>query len=90
MAPAPVPPARKLYRSRSDKKIGGVCGGLAVYLEMDATLMRLIWVMAALFAGWGLLAYLIAWIVIPEEPLYQPALYSAGAAESAPSGSAQA
>jgi phage shock protein PspC (stress-responsive transcriptional regulator) len=87
MTPAPVPAARKLYRSRSDKKIGGVCGGLAVYLDMDATLVRLIWVIAALFAGWGLLAYLIAWIVMPEEPLSQPALYSARPAESAPSGS---
>ena len=75
MAPAPIPAARKLYLSRSDRKIGGVCGGLAVYLDMDATLVRLIWLMAALFAGWGLLGYLIAWIVIPKEPLYQPALY---------------
>jgi len=90
MAPTPVPPPRKLYLSRTDRKIGGVCGGLAVYLDMDPTVMRLIWVMAALFVGWGLLGYLIAWIVIPDEPLPQPALYPARAPESAPSGSAQA
>ena len=90
MAPAPVPPSRKLYRSRTDRKIAGVCGGLAVYLDMDPTLARLIWVMAALFAGWGLLGYLIAWIVMPEEPLYQPSLYPARATEPAPTGPAHA
>jgi phage shock protein C len=90
MDPGPAPPGRKLYLSRSDRKIAGVCGGLAAYLDMDPTLVRLIWVMAALFAGWGLLGYLIAWIVIPEEPLFQPSLYSARTTESAPSGSAHA
>jgi phage shock protein C len=59
---------KKLIRSRSDKKIAGVCGGIAEYLDMDPTLMRLVWVMMALFVGWGVLGYLIAWIILPEQP----------------------
>ena len=59
---------KKLYRSRTDKKICGVCGGLAKYLGIDTTIVRLILVLCVLFAGVGLLAYLIAALVIPEEP----------------------
>jgi phage shock protein C len=83
--PAPRP-AKKLYLSREDKKIAGVCGGFAEYLDMDPTLVRLIWVMTTLFAGWGLLGYLIAWLVIPEEPLFQPSTVSVQSAQAAPSG----
>lgn len=64
----PVKPRKKLTRSRTDEKIGGVCGGLAEYLEVDSTLVRLVWLAAALLAGWGFIAYIIAWIVIPLEP----------------------
>ena len=64
----PAASAKKLTLSRRDRKIGGVCGGFAEYLDMDPTLMRLIWVMMALFAGWGLIGYFIAWIVMPEAP----------------------
>ena len=59
---------KKLYRSRKDKKISGVCGGLAQYLNVDVTIIRLIWVLALLFAGGGLLAYIICALIIPEEP----------------------
>jgi len=59
---------KKLYKSRTDKKIAGVCGGLAAYLGMDSTIVRLIVVFLMLFAGTGLLAYIIAALVIPEEP----------------------
>ena len=59
---------KKLYRSRTDKKVCGVCGGLAKYLEMDVSIMRLIAVLLILFAGGGLLAYIICALVIPEEP----------------------
>ncbi|MGH9358035.1 MAG: PspC domain-containing protein [Terriglobia bacterium] len=58
---------RKLTLSREDKKIGGVCGGFARYFGLDATLVRLAWVMLALLAGWGLIGYLIAWLIIPVE-----------------------
>ena len=59
---------KKLYRSRTDKKVCGVCGGLAKYLGMDATIIRLIVVLLTLFVGGGLIAYLICALVIPEEP----------------------
>ena len=59
---------KKLYRSKTDKKLCGVCGGLAEYLNMDATIIRLILILAVLFAGCGLLAYIIAALVIPNKP----------------------
>lgn len=59
---------KKLYRSRTDKKVCGVCAGLAKYLNMDVSIMRIITLCLVLFAGGGLLAYLICALVIPEEP----------------------
>ena len=58
---------KKLYRSITDKKLAGVCGGLGEYLGMDSNIIRLIWVLAVVFAGVGLLAYLICALLIPEE-----------------------
>jgi phage shock protein C len=60
--------SKRLTRSRRDRKIAGVCGGIAEYLNMDATLIRLLAVVA-LFCGAGFLAYIVAWIVVPEEDL---------------------
>ena len=59
---------KKLYRSQTNKKIAGVCGGLAEYLNIDTTVVRLIWALVTLFAGAGLLAYIICALVIPERP----------------------
>jgi phage shock protein PspC (stress-responsive transcriptional regulator) len=59
---------KRLYRSRYDKKLGGVCAGLADYFEIDVTLVRLLWLLLVVFYGSGILAYIIAWIVIPQEP----------------------
>ena len=56
---------KKLYRSTENKIIAGVCGGLADYFGLDATLMRIIWILLVLMAGTGLLAYIIAWILMP-------------------------
>jgi len=61
----------KLYRSGKDQMIGGVCGGLAEYFSMDATLIRVIAIATILFGGIGLLAYLIAWIIIPLNPAHK-------------------
>jgi phage shock protein C len=61
------PSNRKLTLSRRDKKIAGVCGGFAEYLEIDPTLVRLLWVALIFFGGWGVIAYLVAWIVMPQE-----------------------
>jgi len=75
---------KKLTRSRTDSKIAGVCGGFADYLELDVTLVRILWLMLVLFGGWGLLGYLIAWIVMPQEPLRQPAVAPQPSASAQP------
>jgi phage shock protein C len=59
---------RRLYRSRSDRMIAGVCGGLADYLGVDPTVVRLLTVASLLLPGPQVLAYLLAWILVPEEP----------------------
>ncbi len=59
---------KKLYRDTANEKIAGVCSGIARYLNVDPTIVRLIWVFAILFLGWGLLAYIICAIVIPADP----------------------
>ena len=59
---------KKLYRSKKDKKVAGVCAGLAEYINVDATVVRLIWAIATLFAFVGLLAYIICAVIIPENP----------------------
>ena len=56
----------KLYKSNSNKMIAGVCGGIAEYFNIDPTLVRLGWVVFALFGGSGILAYIIFAIVIPD------------------------
>ena len=59
--------AKRIYRSRSKKVIAGVCGGLAEYFGLDPVLIRLVWVVLVICAGTGILAYIIAWILIPKE-----------------------
>jgi phage shock protein C len=56
---------KKLFRSKN-KVIAGVCGGIAEYLSIDPTIVRIIWVLVTLFYGIGLLAYIIIWILTPE------------------------
>jgi phage shock protein C len=65
--------AGQLTRSTTDKRLGGVAGGLAAYFGLDPTLVRVAWIVAA-FMGWGILAYLILWIVLPEGPPATPAV----------------
>ena len=60
--------SKQLYRSRTNRKIAGVCGGLGEYMNLDPTIIRLIWVLLILCAVTGLLAYLIAALIIPENP----------------------
>lgn len=59
---------KRLYRSRTDRVLGGVCAGLANYLNVDPVLIRVAWVVAFFAVGVGFLAYIIAWIIIPKEP----------------------
>jgi phage shock protein C len=61
-------PARKLYRSRTDRKLAGVCGGLAEYFGLDATLIRVLFIVLAVFGGAGLVLYVAMWIVVPAAP----------------------
>lgn len=70
MAPPTAP--KRLYRSRTDRKIFGVCGGLAEYFGMDPTLVRVLWVILSIFPGsviGGILVYLVCFLLIPEEPV---------------------
>ena len=59
---------KKLYRSRENRMIAGVCGGLGEYFEVDPTLIRLAVVFLSLWWGGGILLYLLAWFIIPEAP----------------------
>ncbi len=58
---------KKLYRSRK-KWIAGVCGGIAEYLNLDPTIIRVLWVILSLLYGIGVLAYIVAWIIVPKNP----------------------
>jgi phage shock protein C len=69
--PASAPQGRRLMRSATDKKIAGICGGLAEYFGVDATPIRLLWVILSIFCGaivGGVIAYVIAWVIIPRPP----------------------
>ena len=59
---------KKLYKSDVDRKLCGVCGGIAEYLGIDSTIVRLIWVVLVVFFGTGILAYIIVALVIPDYP----------------------
>jgi phage shock protein C len=61
-------PTRKLYRSKTNRKLAGVCGGLAQYFNVDATLIRVLFVLLAVLGGSGLVLYLAMWIIVPREP----------------------
>ncbi len=61
-------PIKRLYRSRTDRKLAGVCGGIARYFGIDPIIPRLLLLVLVIGAGVGLLAYVICWIAIPMEP----------------------
>ncbi len=66
--PQPAPPSvRRLTRSRTDRKVAGVCGGFAAYAGIDANVVRILMVASTLFGFAGPLVYLVAWIIVPEE-----------------------
>lgn len=67
--PEEQPQPRRLYRSRRDNVIGGVCGGLAAYFGIDATAIRLLTFFLIFLGGLSLWVYIIAWIVLPMEPV---------------------
>jgi phage shock protein C len=59
---------RKLYRSRTNRQVAGVCGGLAEHFNMDATLIRVLFVVLAVLGGSGIIIYIAMWIIVPREP----------------------
>ncbi len=61
-------PTRKLYRSKTNRQVAGVCGGLARHFNVDATLIRVLFVLLAVLGGSGLVLYVAMWIIIPKEP----------------------
>ncbi len=63
---------KRLYRSRTDRWIAGVCGGVGAYFEVDSNPVRLAFVLLALWNGFGVLLYLLMMIIVPEEPLQVP------------------
>lgn len=60
---------KKLYRSRQNRVFAGIAGGLGEYFEVDPVVIRLIWLVLIFLGGTGLVAYLIAWLIIPKEPV---------------------
>lgn len=60
---------RKLYRSRSCRAIGGVCGGIAEYMNADVSMVRILAILLIFFAGGSVMLYVILWIILPEEPV---------------------
>jgi phage shock protein C len=59
---------RKLYRSKTNRQLAGVCGGLAEYFNLDVTLIRVLFVLLAVLGGSGLVIYIAMWIIVPREP----------------------
>jgi phage shock protein C len=78
-----VAPRARVMRSKADRKIAGVCGGLAEYLDVDSTVVRLVWAVLTIVPGvivLGVAAYLVAWLIVPE----RPAMTSTGAQAVSP------
>ena len=72
-----IPPApKRLMRSRSDRKVAGVCAGLAQYFDLDVTLVRILCIFMTLATGVcpGVVTYLLGWIIVPSEPEVRPVL----------------
>jgi len=61
-------PTQKLYRSRTNRQVAGVCGGLAQRFNVDVTLIRVLFILLAVFGGGGIVIYVAMWIIVPKEP----------------------
>jgi phage shock protein C len=82
-----VPARKHLIRPRTGRKIAGVALAFAEYFDLDVSLIRVIWLLVAIFGGTGIVAYLVCWIVIPSEPEIQTSDAKAAATTSSPVGS---
>lgn len=81
---------KELKRSRTSRMVAGVCGGIGEYLEIDPNVIRLVWVVVTVLSvGAGLLAYLLAWLIVPEEaPPGATGTPGPGSVQAAPAGAA--
>jgi phage shock protein C len=77
---------KKLMRPRQGRKIAGVCLGFAEYFDVDVTMVRIIWLITVVMSGFGLIPYIIAWVVMPEEPWLLRAADASQGAAPAPAG----
>jgi phage shock protein C len=70
-----MPPPKKMMRPRANRSVAGVCAAVGHYLDLDVTVIRVVWALIVVMSGIfpGVIAYAIAWVVIPEEPLLLPA-----------------
>jgi phage shock protein C len=63
---------KRLYRSRKERMLGGICGGLGEHIDVDPAIIRMVWVVITVITilcfGFGIIVYLLAWIIIPESP----------------------
>lgn len=81
---------RRLYRSVTDRRIGGVAAGTATYFDIDPSIARVLWLLLAIFTGGAfVIVYLVMWAIVPEEP-WQPGMVPAGAAPAWPAAGAPA
>lgn len=69
---------KRLYRSQTNRVLAGICGGFAEYLNLDPTLVRVLWIFLTIFGGSGIILYIIAYFVIPLNPHQTPAMPSSG------------
>lgn len=64
---------KRLYRSGKDRMLGGICGGLGEHFDVDPTIIRIVWVVVTVLSiGFGILVYILAWVIIPELPEESP------------------
>ncbi len=70
--------SKKLYRSQSDKIIGGVCGGVAEYLQIDSTVIRVLWILLTFLGGSGIILYIVSLFIMPVSPVQTPLNRSSG------------
>lgn len=81
-------PSKRLYRSREHAMIGGVCAGIAEYFDTDPSLIRLALVLLFFAGGVGILAYIVAWIIVPQKPLITAAASAETSLEEPPAAAA--
>lgn len=74
-SPPPYASRGKLYRSRDDRWVGGVSGGIGEHYDIDPNMIRINWLILIFTRGTGVLAYIIAWFIIPENPIVKPRSY---------------